>query len=220
MNAWEEEILISLAWHVRVLSVEQLARTWWSGLATGKRLASNFVKARSETGWLQVREVLSRKPTSLAEPLETWHLKAPVPDFAELSRLLHRRARTPARKFRVVMASRKCRELFGVVGAAHCPKLTQLTHELFVAEVFLRYLQNGLNVYSGEWVSEDHFPSPWPIRVRPDRLIRDPEGNIIRAIEYGGAYGVRRLSSLYGALKGISLPCEGWWKPGEKERIT
>ena len=210
MNAWEEEILISLAWHVRVLSVEQLARTWWSGLATGTRLANNFVKARSATDWLHVRHVLSRKPTPLAEPLQTWHPDAPVPDFAELSRLLHRRARTPARKFRVVTASRKCRELFGMVGAAHRPKLTQLSHELFVSEVFIRYLQNGFNVFSGEWVSEDRFPSSWPIRVRPDGLIKDAEGNIVRAIEYGGAYGVRRLRGLYGALKGISLPCEVW----------
>ena len=134
MNALEEEILISLAWHVRVLSVEQLARAWWSGLATGERLASKFVKAWSTTDWLHVRYVLSRKSTPLAEPLEVWHPEAPVPDFAELSRLLHRRARTPTRKFRIVTASRKCRELFGVVGGAHRPKLTQLSHELFVAE--------------------------------------------------------------------------------------
>ena len=209
MNSWEEDILFALAWHLRVLSVDQSARTWWRGQATARRRANDAMKARQENGWVHVRELISRPPAPLDGPLVSWAPDQRAPDFDELSRLLHRRARTAARKIEIVTASRKTRELFGVLGQAHRPKLTQLSHELFVAEVFFRYQAKGLDT-DRQWVGEDQFPKTWPVRSRPDALIRDMDGNIVRAVEYGGAYTVRRLSTLHAALKSIPITYEIW----------
>jgi hypothetical protein len=109
----------------------------------------------------------------------------------------------------VVTATRKSRQLYGVAGGAHRPKLTQLSHELFVAEVFIRYRAIGLDV-DRQWVGEDQFPKSWPVRSRPDALLRNGEGKITRAVEYGGAYKPRRLAALHGALKSIPLAYEIW----------
>ena len=139
MNPWEEEILVALVWHLRVLSVEQIARTWWQGQATANRRATDAIKARQQSGWLHVRELISRPTVPLEGPLVCWEPGQRAPDFEDLSRLLHRRARTAARKIMVVSATRKSRQLYGVAGSAQRPKLTQVSHELFVAEVFIRY---------------------------------------------------------------------------------
>ena len=209
MNPWEEEILVALAWHLRVLSVEQIARTWWQGQATAKRRATDAIKARQKNGWLHVRELLSRPTSPLGGPLVSWTPNHRAPNFDKLSRLLHRRARTAARKIRVVTATRKTRELYGVAGPGHRPKLTQLSHELFVAEIFIRYRANGLDV-DRQWIGEDQFPKSWPVRSRPDVLLRNQDDKIVRAVEYGGAYTVHRLSKLHAALRSIPLAYEIW----------
>ena len=209
MNLREKDILFILAWHVRVLSVEQIARGWWKGKATAQRRANEFLHAREQTGWLCVHELITRPAKPLEAPLVIWEPGQRRPDLDELSRTLHRRARASARRTKVATATRKTRQLFGIVGGAHRPKLTQLSHELFVAEVFLRYDTNGLDV-DRQWVGEDRFPKDWPVRSRPDALIRNHEGEIVRAVEYGGAYTVHRLATLHAALKSIPLPYEIW----------
>jgi hypothetical protein len=123
--------------------------------------------------------------------------------------LLRRRARTAACKIKVVTASRKTRQLFGVAGQAHRPKLTQLSHDLFVAEVFFRYRAKGLDI-DRQWVGEDQFPKSWPVRARPDALIRNLDGEVVRAVEYGGAYTVGRLSRLHAALNDVPVAYEIW----------
>lgn len=209
MNLREKDILYILSWHVRVLSLEQIARGWWRGKATARRRANDFLKARSQSGWLHVRELISRPTASLEAPLVTWEPGQQRPDLKELSGLLIRRAGTSPKKIKVVTATRKTRQLFGVAGAAHRPKLTQLSHDLFVSEVFLRYDADGLDI-DRQWVSEDYLPKDWPVRSRPDALIRDQEGEINRAVEYGGAYTLRRLATLHGALESIPLAYEIW----------
>ena len=109
----------------------------------------------------------------------------------------------------MVTASRKTRQLFGVAGQAHRPKLTQLSHELFVAEVFIRYRANGVDI-ARQWVGEDRFPKSWPVRSRPDALLRNQDGDVVRAVEYGGGYTAQRLATLHAALESIPLPYEIW----------
>ena len=67
----------------------------------------------------------------------------------------------------VITATRKTHTLFGR-GVVKCrPKLTQMTHDLQVAEIFLAYRHRGFDLRE-HWVLEDHFPHTWPIRVQPD----------------------------------------------------
>ena len=78
-----------------------------------------------------------------------------------------------------------------------------------MAEVFFRYRALGLDI-NRQWVGEDQFPKSWPVRARPDALIRNLRGKIVRAVEYGGAYTVGRLSRLHAALQDVPVAYEIW----------
>ena len=109
----------------------------------------------------------------------------------------------------VVTATRKTHNLFGRGVVPRRPKLTQITHDLHVAEVFLAYCTRGFDVQR-RWVLEDYFPDTWPIREQPDAILLDEEGKFLRAVEYGGDYSVERLEKLHHALARIWLPYEIW----------
>ena len=106
-----------------------------------------------------------------------------------------------------VFASPRTIVLFGQ-GRAPSVKLTQMTHDLHVSEVYLRYRTDGLS--SRHWLSEDRLPREWPLRERPDAVLSDDEGRVHRAVEYGGNYPPKRLAELHAALSSIELAYEIW----------
>ena len=160
-------------------------------------------------GWLECYEILARPLRPLNAPLFGWvHGEAP-PDFYGLSSLLHRRAACVPVVTTVVRASAKARWLFGVGGNGVRIKLTQATHDLQVAEIYLRYAEQGLPK-SKHWVHEDFLPGSWRLRQRPDAVVTDSDGEIVRAIEYGGDYSARRLFEFHRALSNLAIPYEIW----------
>jgi hypothetical protein len=126
------------------------------------------------------------------------------------SRRLHRRASFSAVRTVVVSATAKTCTLFGERRSAPISiKLTQTTHDLHVAELFLHYAAHGLEP-GLRWVSEDVLPETWPLRQRPDALLIDDSGQWVRAVEYGGDYPPERLADLHDSLASIPLPYEVW----------
>jgi hypothetical protein len=209
MTSWEKEMLAVLAKHVRMMSLWQAARTWWTANRRGLRRARESAQRLAERDWVKSRRVFSRPVSPLSEPLLVWSLNMPIPDFQQLSTRLHRRARASAAVTTVVTATGKTRNLFGAGGAPCRPKLTQVTHDLHVAEVFLAYRRMGFDV-DRRWVGEDRLSDGWPIRVRPDALLLDEEGQFLRAVEYGGDYSIDRLVRLHNAMARIWLGYEIW----------
>ena len=49
-----------------------------------------------------------------------------------------------------------------------------------------------------------------PVPQRPDALLMDANGQIVRAIEYGGDYSHLRLAELHYGLASIPLAYEIW----------
>jgi hypothetical protein len=70
----------------------------------------------------------------------------------------------------------------------HRPKLTQLSHELFVAEIFIRYRANGLDV-DGQWIGEDQFPKSWH-RVSACADHHTVGGDVVVVGDWQGGSGV------------------------------
>jgi hypothetical protein len=208
MTAWEREILVVLANHLRVVSIAQMARIWWAGLRTGTQRARASMKSLDRNGWVKFCQVLSRPVEPLKTPIVSWGQGAKTPDFGEVSRFLRRRSHRPAYATPVVTAARKTRALFGK-GDTRSLKLTQVTHDLHVAEIYFRYWETGYAV-SRYWVSEDYLPKPWGVRERPDAILQDGEGNILRALDYGGNYTPGRLAKLHDGLAYLAIPYEIW----------
>lgn len=207
MRDREQEILQVLANCVRAMSVKQVARGWWSESRWGLARARRSLRDLADADWLRIRRVLSRPIQSLGGPLVVWEPENPKPDFANLSRKLHRRAMTSAEMTTIVMATSKTTSLFGE-GSLPTIKLTQMTHDLHVAEVFLTYRDLGMP--DGRWVGEDRLARDWPIQQRPDAVLRGEDGVLSRAVEYGGDYKSQRLTELHDGISRAALSYEIW----------
>ena len=206
MKNRDEEIVRTLTNKVRVLAVQQAARVWWSDTRWGRSRAKQTLLELAIEDLLRVRRVLSRPIRRLAEPLAAWHVGSQTPDFASLVRLLHRRAMVPAKMLSVVFATEKSFALFSSHRVATI-KLTQMTHDLHVSEVFLHYRDHGL---AEAWLSEDQLPADWPMRERPDAVLLNWRKTIVHAIEYGGDYPIERLLELHNGLATAELSYEIW----------
>jgi len=199
MRPREKEILMVLTNCVRAMTLRQLSRTWWTDTPWGFSRTKAVVHEMARAGWLEVRDVLSRPVSPLEKPLITWAPSDDAPDLEDLSKDLHYRAMLRAETVSVVFSTKKSVSLFGR-GTLPPVKLTQMTHDLHVSEVFLAYRFRDLE---DEWVGEDQLPHGWPIGQRPDAVLRRADGTIHRAIEYGGDYSPERLTALHIGLAGF-----------------
>lgn len=207
MRPHEQQIVRRLADTVRVLSLTQAARTWWSESRWGQTRAKASLASLADGGWLTMQRVLSRPIVNMETPLVDWKRGDRQPDFKVIAKALHRRAMADSKLTTVVFATRRAVALFGT-GPLPTIKLTQMTHDLNVSELFLHYHRQGLP--AGEWLSEDRLPCDWPIQQRPDAVLRDENGNYKRAVEYGGDYPVSRLAELHTGFSRIGLDYEIW----------
>jgi hypothetical protein len=157
--------------------------------------------------WVHIHRSLARPINQLHQPLMAWSPGDDTPDFWRLSRILHRRSMQDASLTTFVFASQRSIVLFGR-GRAPSVKLTHMTHDLHVAEVYLRYRITGLS--SRHWISEDRLPRNWPLPERPDATLANDDGRIYRAVEYGGNYPPGRLAELHDGLASIELNYEIW----------
>ena len=202
----DEEVVRIVSSAVRMLGVHQVAREWWSDTRWGRSRAMRTLHELAVEDLLHVRRVLSRPIEQLKAPLLRWQTQDPTPDFEALSSWLHRRAMKSASMITIVFATRRSVSLFG---GDRMPtiKLTQMTHDLHVSEVFLRFRRAGRQ---DEWCSEDQLSAEWPIRERPDAVLVDDAGDIVRALEYGGDYSPHRLAELHSGFSGVGLNYEIW----------
>jgi hypothetical protein len=207
MKTRQEHILRALANDVRVLSMRQVARTWWADTRWGRSRAETAMKELESGGWLRIHRSLARPVRELNGPLMSWRPGDDAPDARRAARLLHRRSLRDATMTTFVFAGPRSVALFGE-GRAPSVKLTHATHDLQVAEVYLHY--RGRGSPARRWISEDRLPPDWPLRERPDAVLADDAGRIRRALEYGGDYPPGRLAELHRAFSSIGLSYEIW----------
>lgn len=208
MQQLDWDLLECLVLHVRILAFDQVARAWFPHHRGALRQTRRHLERLQHHQFVQTREVLARPIVPLTGPLAQWQHTRPAPDFDAISRYLRRRARARAVSTPITIAAARARVLWGAQITEPCIKLTQTTHDLHVAEVFLSYRRHGTAV--GQWVGEDRLPKSWPLRQRPDALLVDRAGYFLRAIEYGGDYSSDRLWALHRALAALPLAYEIW----------
>ena len=207
MKENEKQIVCALAESVRAMTLEQIAATWWTSTRWGKSRAKASLQALVDRGWIHLQRALVRKIHQPLGPLVAWKPGDAQPEFDELARVLHRRAMSDA-KFATVAYAAKRAVLFFGSGRAPSVKLTQLTHDLNVSELYLRVFRSRDD--GTRWLSEDRLPSDWPMRERPDAVLLDESGKTLGAIEYGGDYPVSRLQELHTAFANANLGYQLW----------
>jgi hypothetical protein len=212
----DREILIALTHKVRLLSLEQIARTWWgaspSGIATArKRLTLLTGKAAVNSAYTNVMRRLrlnAHPELKLSGPIFTWSPGDPAPPFGALAYRLQTRWKEAVRPTTVYIATEKAARYFGGFGGKLRRPL-QATHDLHVAQIYLHFLTTD-PARAAAWVSEERFAPERRHEKLPDAVLHDAHGNITLVIEFGGAYDAKHVERVHRDCVTRSLPYELW----------
>lgn len=196
------ELLTGLALKVRLISLRQLACHFWRGeIANARRRARQLIDA----GFLASVTVLARPLPIIREPVITWKPGDREPYFgAEAHRLQQRWKNRPARPCSAYVATERCARLFGGKGRGEVKHLTQATHDLGVAEVWL-VLRETQPALAEQWRSEDVLAHTRRGEKCPDAFLVQGE-QTIAVVEFGGAYHSDRLQDFHHDCASRNLP--------------
>ncbi|MBX9681651.1 MAG: hypothetical protein K2X38_23080 [Gemmataceae bacterium] len=209
MTSRDQELVVALCGAVRFFSLEQLAREFWTGGAAGKRQARKRISRLEGYGFLSTIQALVRPLLPLENPVLVWAPPERTPDFAGVSRELRRRWKEPANLAELIHATPRAQRIFGGIAYRGVKNLCQTTHDLHVAEIFLRYRRQG--EWAGcVWVGEDEIARSGDTGAVPDAALRSAAGRYKRFIEFGGAYAEDRVAHFHEHCLDRQVPYELW----------
>ncbi len=208
------EIFDTLTKRVRVLSLAQVARTWWADAKEPTRVAENRLRILVGENLLQIERAPAHPEIQIEAPVAIWALGQPEPEFGAISYQLQTRWHQHPVLTPCVSASRAAADRFGGYGGRP-PRSVERTHDIHMAQVFLRF--RGRHPESvPDWVFEEQVKTERKLAGRrstpgeklPDAFLRSKSGT--RVIEFGGAYGKDKLIAFHGYCKEHSFPYEIW----------
>ena len=203
----DEAILRTLTHRVRMLSLEQIARTWWSDSDASRETARRRLRHLASAGLLERVEILTHPILALDGPLFFWTEGGEPPDSGALSYRLKVRWTESPEATSVYLATRRAANEFGGFGGPIKARY-QATHDLHVSEVFLRLTEDHPEVESF-WTAEEQLPNRRN-DFNPDAEIRDPTGATTLVVEFGGAYEVDRVEHIHASCEGRGVPYQIW----------
>lgn len=210
----DREILKALTHHVRVFSLDQIARTWWadSEVNSPTRSADTRLKQLKTAGLVTIERLPARPELPLQSPVFSWSPSEPDPHFAAISYRLQNRWRDHPVLTPCVSASKIAANRFGGYGGRP-PRAVERTHDIHMAGVYLIYRTVKPETLPF-WVFEEQVKAERRKQPRilgeklPDVIIRTPEST--RVVEFGGAYGTDKVVAFHGYCKDRSLSYELW----------
>ena len=208
LSSRDQEILRILVRRVRLLSIDQVARHWWSDTADPISNATRRLRQLAEANLIEMVSLLAGPELDVAEPLAAWQPGLPPPNFDALSyALIKRRSAPVAATTCIVAAPATVRHFRGRAG--RFPRAAEVTHDLHLARVYL-LMQQALPTRARSWLHEDLFPAERLVagQKRPDALVTD--GNHQTAIESAGEYGPGKLRDFHTYCDDLNLAYELW----------
>lgn len=204
----DRELLDTLVRRVRVLTLEQIARTWFAHTVTPRRHA-DIRLARLERAGLIYRDSMIAHPELLLDaPMAVWNPGDAPPALRRISRLAASRWFAPARTQKLVVASRMAGTWLGGRGG-RWPRPSELSHDISLAGVFLRLRAQQPELVMA-WISEDLLGRAGfrGEDRRPDALIVTPE--VRMAVELAGVYRVQKLLDFHEFCEQHGLAYQIW----------
>ncbi|MBX3412408.1 MAG: hypothetical protein KF708_06955 [Pirellulales bacterium] len=203
------EILEVLARRVRLMSACQAASVWWPDQAAGSVNAFRRLRRLVSQHALLEFHVLAQPLLPLHGPLYQWRPEQPPPDFLAIERLLRVRWHAAATRMTVFVASPATLLSTGVQHRPPIKNHCQVTHDLHVTQVYLRYRLDHPELASG-WLGEDELAPSRRDQILPDAVIADGKGDPCWAVEFGGKYRAERLERFHVDCEARRLPYELW----------
>ena len=204
------DILSVLTRRVRVLSVAQIARTWWPDSTDPTTSARRRMKALETSGLLRVFQAVSHPEIPMLSPTVSWEPGQPIPNLAAASYRLKIRWTRPPLLMNFTIPTIQAARLLGLHGGRR-PREVELTHDLHLAAVYLFYRATWPET-AAHWVHEEELKAP---HSRPQKGVKLPDAMILgtnspRIVEFGGAYGKHKLYDFHQFCESNSLPYEVW----------
>jgi hypothetical protein len=206
----DEQILCMLARKVRLITIPQLAASFWTNTNAGQAQVRRRLCRLASAGLVVKRRVLARPLPQLTRSIVTWQPGEPAPAFGPIAWKLQNRWKCGPRITTIIMASRRTANLFGGRARGRLKHSFQVTHDLGVTAMYLHLLQSQPD-QAAQWIGEDLL-SPFRRRTMlPDAVLADHPAERPRlALEFGGAYDKRRLVRFHRHCQRQALPYEVW----------
>jgi hypothetical protein len=205
-----ESILDTLALRVRLLSLEQIAHTWFGDqvqpVAGARRMMERLVKA----GLAAAKPDYAYPMLKLTGPILIWKPGQAMPDPGAIARLLRsRRPKTPTHKVETYRSTpRLANRMGGFDGRIRHPD--QITHDLQLSEIYLHLYQTNPGL-ACRWLGEELCKRGQEYGEKlPDAVITDELGRPARAIEFGGGYSTKKIGEFFGHCVARNLAFELW----------
>lgn len=209
LTARDQKLLRSLVRQIRFATLEQIARGWWPANDVALANVSRRLRKLEKSGWIVSAAYLARPLLSLDGPLVNWQPGDDNPRYQKVSTSLRRRWKQPAKRIRIYAASKHAKCAFVGQDRRAVKNFCQVSHDLHVTEVFLRYLTTEPAVASF-WLGEDEIAPSRRHQVLPDAMLVNQAGQAIRAIEFGGSYSAERIREFHQDCAKRGLPYEVW----------
>lgn len=202
------ELLSTLANAVRAFTLRQLACAWWPSRTAESARARLRVLERA--GYVRLETQPVGPILALEEPLLTWQPGLPRPELGPVAQTARRRWRKPVETLLCVSVTDLGATHVGT-GSARAPRPTEWTHDLHLAEVYLR-LRQIVPIRARSWRHEDmesHRAVDRAGEKLPDALVRD--GLQTTAIELvGSSYSREKLNAFHDHCHEHDLGYELW----------
>jgi hypothetical protein len=197
------QVVKTLATKVRVMTLEQVAENWFSDLARPKNAAREGLHRAEKEGLLVTAWGMAHPTVPLPGPLYRYEAndRTPPPLFGRLSWEARRRFRKAPVRTLYVTAAKLGKAAFGQSPGRRSGRTSELTHDIHVAEVYLRFLKLD-SEREREWRGEDHLQGSV---IRPDAVIGDT------AIDFIGKYSASKIESLHRQYIGAGIRVFEFW---------
>ena len=194
-----------------MLSIAQVARTWWPDVETAHSLATRRLWQLHGAGKLHLFSILAHPEIPLRHPLATWKPRETEPNFGRLAHQLRTRWTENVTTQRAVVATAESGREFGGWGG-RLPRATEQTHDLHLAAVYLAKRREDPQAAS-HWESEELVRLKLKLKGKlsgdrlPDAIVSRPKRV---AIEFAGRYAPAKLRAFHHYCSGKGLRYELW----------
>lgn len=204
----DREILEVLTLRVKLLTVSQIARTWWSG-PNAEKTAARRVRDLEAVGMLKRFTVYAHPELPLTAPVFSWRPGDDAPSFGALSYRLTSRWTEAHRPTSAVIATQAAANSFGG-HAPKPPKRVEENHDVHQAAVFLAVRAPWPELVKS-WRAEPAIRRSRPDgpgEKLPDALLT--ANGAEKIIDFGGAYSAEKLEGFHAWAEQKGTPYELW----------
>lgn len=197
----------ALALQVRLLTVDQITRCWFSHCTNPLPRAEQAIAKLKRSGLIERRIFEAHPFIRLTRPLFSWNPGDRNPTSAQLDDLadrLENRWKIGTQAIEAYIATKDASHIFGAFSDARHEKHSEATHDLHLANVFVRYHVKEQNSQLSWW-GEAAFPKlGFEIKGMkdPDAFLLDGDGRAQRVVEFAGVYSAEHLTTFHAHCAG------------------